>query len=263
MFHFGHGRLAVVRIHLRYLPYGQTPVDTALGCAIPRFSQFPDWHSEWCSELVNPPPYGRTAKRPSVKDLGARGKLVIVLFSLITMLGCGALDANTPAAQSNTGLTASSAVVDFGSIPVGTTQVRTNTITNNTTSPVVLTSAQIDQNEFKITGQKLPLTLAPGAHVTVQIAYSPQSGGTSQSKIVLASNVNRVFSVFTLRGTAMLASRLRLNPSLITFGGVQIGKTQTQSATLSNSGMLPVTVTRAAITGQGFTSDRTGLATHL
>ena len=196
-----------------------------------------------------------------MKDLGARGKLIIVLFSFMAMLGCGALDANTPAAQSNTGLTASSAVVDFGSTPVGTTQVRTNTITNNTASPVVLTSAQIDQNEFKITGQKLPLTLAPGAHVTVQIAYSPQSGGTSQSKIVLASNVNRVFSVFTLRGTAMLASRLRLNPSLITFGGVQIGKTQTQSATLSNSGNLPVTVTRAAIAGQGFTL--TGLALPL
>ncbi len=188
-----------------------------------------------------------------MKDLGARGKLAAVLLSLITMLGCGALDANTPAAQSNTGLAATSAVVDFGSVPVGTTQVRTNTITNNTKAPIVLTSAQIDHSEFKITGQKLPLTLAPGAHVTVQIAYSPQSGGTAQGKIVLASNVNRVFSAFGLRGTAILGSRLRLNPSLVNFGNVQIGQTQTQSATLSNSGVLPVTVTRAAITGKGFT----------
>jgi len=188
-----------------------------------------------------------------VKDFGARGKLAAVLLSLITMLGCGALDAGTPAAQSNTGLAATSAVVDFGSVPLGTTQVRTNTITNNTKSPIVLTSAQIDQSEFKVTGQKLPLTLAPGAHVTVQIAYSPQNGGTSQGKIVLASNVNRVFSVFTLRGTAILGSRLRLNPSIISFGNVQIGQAQTQSATLSNSGILPVTVTRAAITGKGFT----------
>ena len=195
-------------------------------------------------------PYGSEA---SVKDFGARGKLVTVLLSLITLVGCGGLDAGTPAAQSNTGLAATSAVVDFGSVPVGTTQVRTNTITNNTKSPVVLTSAQIDQNEFKITGQKLPLTLAPGAHLSVQIAYSPQSGGTSQSKIVLASNVNRVFSVFTLKGTATIGSRLRLNPSMISFGNVQIGQTQTQTAILSNSGILPVTVTRAAITGKGFT----------
>ena len=50
------------------------------------------------------------------------------------MLGCGALDAGTPAAQSNTGLVATSAVMDFGSVPLGTTQVRTNTITNNAAS---------------------------------------------------------------------------------------------------------------------------------
>jgi hypothetical protein len=191
-----------------------------------------------------------------VKDFGTRAKLAAILLSLITMVGCGALDANTPAAQSNTGLAASSPVVDFGSVPVGTTQVRTNTITNNTKSPVILTGAQIDQNEFKITGQKLPVTVAPGAHVTVQIAYSPKDGGSSQGKIVLASNVDRVFSMFTLRGTALLASRLRLNPSLITFGGVQIGQTQSQSATLSNAGLLPVTVTRAAISGTGFTLTR-------
>ena len=117
-----------------------------------------------------------------MKDFGARGKLVAVLFSLITMLGCGALDASTPAAQSNTGLVATSAIVDFGNVPLGTTQVRANTITNNTRSPIVLTRAQIDQNDFKMTGQKLPLTLAPGARVTVQIAYSPQSSGTSQSR---------------------------------------------------------------------------------
>jgi ASPM-SPD-2-Hydin domain-containing protein/HYDIN/CFA65/VesB family protein/centrosomal CEP192-like protein len=188
-----------------------------------------------------------------VKDFGARGKLVAVLFSLITMLGCGALDAGTPAAQSNTGLVATSAIVDFGSVPVGTTQVRANTITNDTKSPVVLTGAQIDRSDFKITGQKLPLTLAPGAHVTLQIAYSPQNGGTFQSRIVLASNVNLLFSAFTLRGTATLGGRLRLTPSSISFGNVQIGKTQTQSATLSNFGFRPVTVTRAAIAGKGFT----------
>ena len=60
-FHFGHGHLAAVLIHFRYLPRRQPQEHTAFGCTIPRFSQFPDWHSEWCSEQVNPPPYGRTA----------------------------------------------------------------------------------------------------------------------------------------------------------------------------------------------------------
>ena len=104
-----------------------------------------------------------------MKDFGTRAKLVIVLFALTTLLGCGALDAGTPMAQSNNGLVATSAVVDFGTVPVGTTQVRTNTIVNTSKSPIVLTRAQIDQTEFTITGQKLPLTLAPGQRTVLQI----------------------------------------------------------------------------------------------
>jgi hypothetical protein len=203
-------------------------------------------------------PYGSEA---SVKDFGARSKFAVVLLSLTTMLGCGALDASSPATQSNTGLVASSTVVDFGSVPVGNTQVRTNTITNNTKSPIILTRAQIDQNDFKITGQKLPLTLAPGAHVTLQIAFTPQGSGLSQSRIILASNMSRLSSTFTLRGTASLRARLKLTPSSVSFGNVPIGKTQTQSATLTNSGTLPVTVTRAGIAGTGFTL--TGLSLPL
>ncbi len=188
-----------------------------------------------------------------MKDFGTRGKLVAVLFALTTMLGCGALDAGTPAAQSNTGLVAASPVVDFGSVPVGTTEVRANTIVNNTRSSIVLTSVQIDQSEFKITGQALPLTLAPGQRVTVQIAYSPQNSGGSISRIVLASNVSRLFSTFTLRGTATQADRMKLNPTSISFGKVPVGQTQSQSATLSNSGRIPLIVTRATISGKGFT----------
>ena len=187
-----------------------------------------------------------------MKEFGTRGNLVAVLFLLMTMLGCGALDASTPVAQSGSGLVATSAVVDFGSVPVGTTAVRTNTIANNTRSPIVLTQAQTEQSEFKVTGQKLPLTLGPGQRTVIQIAYSPQNGGASQSRVVLASNQVRLSAGFMLRGTAILGSQIKLTPAGISFGNVQLGQTQTQSATLSNAGRTPVTVTRVAASGKGF-----------
>jgi len=187
-----------------------------------------------------------------VQDFGTRAKLAIVLFALITLVGCGALDAGTPMAQSNNGLVATSAIVDFGTVPVGTTQVRSNTIVNTSKSPLVLTRAQIDQTEFAITGQKLPLTLAPGQRTTLQIAFTPRSDGDSQSKFLLSSNMLSVFTTFTLRGTAVLKGRLIVSPSSVSFGNVSIGKTQTQSATVSNRGKTPITVTRASISGNGF-----------
>ncbi len=191
-----------------------------------------------------------------MKEFGTRGNLVIVLFLLMTMLGCGALDAHTPAAQSGSGLVATSAVVDFGSVAVGTTAIRTNTIANTTHSPIVVTQAQIAQTDFTITGQTLPLTLAPGQRAVVQIAYSPQSGGTSQGKVVLASNQVRLSTTFMLRGTAILGgrvNRIKLAPGNISFGSVPVGTTMTQSATLSNLGNMPVTFTHIAATGRGFT----------
>jgi Abnormal spindle-like microcephaly-assoc'd, ASPM-SPD-2-Hydin len=188
-----------------------------------------------------------------VKDFGTRAKLVTVLFAVTTMLGCGGLNAGTPSAQSASGLVATSAIVDFGNVPVGTSAVRTNTVTNTTKSPIVLTRTQADTSDFKITGQSLPLTLAPGQHTVLQIMYSPQNGGSALSKVLLTSNVLRWSNVFTLRGTAVLAGRIRLTPSQISFGNVSVGKTQTQSATLSNTGKTPVQITRASISGEGFT----------
>src|SRR5271166_1956794 len=142
--------MAVVRIHLGYLPLSPTPRRDCTWLHYSTFQSIPGLALGMVQRAVKSPavwPYGLEA---SVKDFGTRGKLLAVLLALTTMLGCGGLNAGTPVAQSNTGLDATSAVVDFGSVPVGTTQVRANTIVNTTKSPVVLTSAQIDQNVFKI-----------------------------------------------------------------------------------------------------------------
>ncbi len=168
------------------------------------------------------------------------------------MLGCGALEASQPSAQTSTGLVATSPVVDFGTVPVGSTGVLTNTIVNKTKSPIVVTRAQVDQTDFQITGNKLPLTLGPGQRTALQIVYSPQSVGSSQGRVVLASNIIRPTPIFTMSGTAINSSRIKLNPSSFSFGNVRMGQTQTQAAALSNPGKVAVTIMRVAISQKGF-----------
>ncbi len=186
-----------------------------------------------------------------MKDLGARSTLTVLLLTLTTMLGCSALNTTQPATQQATGLVAIADTLDFGTVPVGTRVVRTNTIVNNSALPLVLSRAQVDQTDFTITGQKQPLSLAPGGRTAVEVVYSPRTGSSSQGRVVMASNVIRSSATFALRGTA-ISGRITLNPASINFGNVQVGKTQTQTATLSNSGLGPVTVTHAAISGTGF-----------
>ncbi len=88
-----------------------------------------------------------------MKEFGTRGKLVAVLLSLATMLGCGALEASQPSVQTSTGLVATSPVLDFGSVPVGTTSVLSNTVVNKTKSPIVVTRALVNQADFQVTGK--------------------------------------------------------------------------------------------------------------
>lgn len=186
-----------------------------------------------------------------MKEFGTRSKLLAVLLSLATMLGCGALEASQTA-QTSTGLVATSPVLNFGTIPVGSTGVLTNTIVNNTKSPIVVTRALVDRSEFQISAQKLPLTLAPGQRTAVQIAYSPQTIGRSEGRVVLASNLIRSTPIFTVSGTALNSSRIRLAPSSFSFGNVQMGKTQTQVAALSNPGRSAITITQVVISQKGF-----------
>ncbi len=196
-----------------------------------------------------------------MKELGTRCNLALVLLALTTMLGCGALNASKPASQQSSGLVAATAVLDFGATDVGNSVVRTNTVVNNTRSPIVITRAQTDQSDFRVTGVTLPVSLAPGHRIALQVVYSPQSGGDSQGTVVLVSNVMRSSATFTLRGTGIAAGRLKLTPARIGFGNTTVGHTQTQSATLSNAGINPVTISQVAISGAGFTL--TGLSVPL
>ncbi len=90
------------------------------------------------------------------------------------------------------------------------------------------------------------------ANATVGAFGAVPAGTTAvKSKTVLASNVTRLSSAFALRGAA-IPGRINLAPSSLSFGNVVLGQTQTKSATLSNSGKTPVTLTRASVSGRGF-----------
>ena len=188
-----------------------------------------------------------------MKEFGTRWNLVLVLLALTTMLGCGALNASKPTSQSSSGLVPSTAVLDFGAADVGDSVVRTNTIVNTTHSPIVLTRIQSNQGDFKVTGVTLPLTLAPGKRIALQVVYSPRNSGDSQGAVMLGGNLILSSTAFTLRGTGVTAGRLKLTPARIAFGNTTVGHTQTQSATLSNAGINAVTISQVAITGTGFT----------
>jgi hypothetical protein len=84
---------------------------------------------------------------------------------------------------------------------------------------------------FAISGPTLPVTLGQGQSVTVNVTFTPQSAGTWGGLVAVFPGI-----VIPLTGTASTVGQLVLAPAPLNFGDVTIGKTATQSLTLSATG---------------------------
>ena len=223
-------------------------------------------------------PYGNF--EASVKDFGTRCDLVVVLLLLTTMLGCGALNAAQPSAQSAQTNAGSSQVtltpksVAFGNVQVGKTQALSATLSNTGKGAVTITHAAISGQGFALAALRVPFTLNPGQKISIGVRFTPTAGGMNQGTISLVGNTlvrsGRIdrrrggaitgVSVTTLpmtinlpvSGQGAAAGQLAVSPAVLSLGKVKLGSTQTQSAMLTNSGGSIVTVTHATVSGRGF-----------
>src|SRR5437667_2699761 len=119
--------------------------------------------------VTNPPPYERVRlkKRPSVKDLDARCKTIAFLLLALATTLCQGLSASTTSGSSGKPaspgqLTVTPSSITFGSVPVGTTQTQSATLTNSGRSDLTISQAIVNGSGFAINGLTMPLTLAAG-----------------------------------------------------------------------------------------------------
>ena len=199
-----------------------------------------------------------------MKDLGARTKVVLILLAVLIMMGCQALNASKPtqvsqSSQSNqttitqdTALSPSMAVLDFGIVAIGSTEVLSNAITNTGDSPVRIKKAALHRSDFKITGENLPTTLDPGESTSLEIAYSPRIHGTSQDNVTLTTDTSSLTTSFSLKGQSTSPGQLTVSPSSLTFGMVAVGSSSSKTATLSNVGASDLVVNQVSASDSNF-----------
>src|SRR5713101_7041007 len=194
----------------------------------------------------------RLNKRVFVKDLGARWNAVLALLVLSAMMGCQALDAaKRPELPSNS-LVVSSPSLDFRTVVVGNSAALTDTILNPTASSVTITQAVVSGAGFQVTGPPLPLTIASGQSATLSVTYSPQTGGNVSGAVAISSTAPVSSITVSLRGAAVAAGPLTVNPSTIGFGKVPVGHSKTKSGTLTNSGHTNLTISHVMVNGRDF-----------
>ena len=164
--------------------------------------------------------------------------------STISLSGTGTSSAQLAANPSN---------LNFGTAQVGTSQSMTGTLTNSTTSSVTVSQASVTGTGFGVSALPMPLNLAPGQSQAFNVTFTPQATGTASGSLAVVSTAPNPTLNISLSGTAVTPGYLTANPSSENFGSIQVGGSQTQYESLTNSGGSSVTISQVTASGNGFT----------
>jgi hypothetical protein len=175
-------------------------------------------------------------------------------------LGCGLLLLNVLllAATATAQLTVNPSTVSFGSVQIGNSLSQSVALNNTGSWSLTISQAAASGTGFSKSGLTVPFTLAPGQGVSLTTTFAPQSAGSASGSISVKyfkTHERRISDVaeISLAGTGTTSGQLAANPGSLSFASVQVGSSQTQTATLTNSGSSGLTVSQATLTGASFT----------
>jgi hypothetical protein len=166
---------------------------------------------------------------------------IVVALAVILPLSAGA------ATQS---LALSPARLRFGMVEVGEAETQLVVLTNTGTTSATVSTISVSSGEFSVSGLKLPATLAAGQSVTMNVMFAPTETGWTGEQVTLTESSGKL--ELPVAGTGATAEPLTANPSSLSFGQVVVGKSATQSMTLTNALPKAETLTAFQIAGTGF-----------
>jgi hypothetical protein len=151
-------------------------------------------------------------------------------------------------------LGSSAGSLSFGTVPVGSKQSQSETLTNTGSSSITISQTAVAGSGFGMSGLTAPMTLAAGQSVSFTASFQPTATGAATGSITIASSASNSVVTINLSGTGSPAGTLTPNPASLNFGSVAVGVKQTLSETVTNSGGSTVTISQAAVSsGSGFT----------
>jgi len=129
-------------------------------------------------------------------------------------------------------LTPSPSSLSFGPVAVGQSATSLVTVTNSQNSSVTVMAFQMDGASFSVSGPPVPVTLATGQSITLNISFTPKAIGADAGGVLLSGPGLKI----PLNGTGAVIGQLTISPTALSFGSVNIGVTTTQPASLTATG---------------------------
>ena len=131
-------------------------------------------------------------------------------------------------------LVPSASSLSFGGVQVGSSKTLPETLSNNGDANVTVSSISVKNSQFSFTAPGLPLTLAAGHSMTLNVTFTPTTSNSTSGQLTVDSSVPNV--VVPLSGAAGAAGSLSVTPGALNFGQVAVGSKMNKTGTLSASG---------------------------
>jgi Abnormal spindle-like microcephaly-assoc'd, ASPM-SPD-2-Hydin len=188
--------------------------------------------------------------------------LAFVLIAASLLVGCGGgLSTSSPTPGKGAAvpgqLVLSLSPSNFGSVAVGSSSVKSGTLTAGSSS-VTISSGSGSGSGFSISGISYPVTLAAGQSLAFTVTFAPQATGSVADSITFVSNASNSPTSVALTGTGTAgaggstAGQLSLSLSPSNFGNVTVGSNSAKTGTLTAGASASVTVSSASWKGTGF-----------
>jgi len=182
------------------------------------------------------------------------GKIVVQGRGFTTALDV-TLSANGVASTSGPSVSAVPTSASLGSVPVGSSNSQTFTVTNHGTTTVSVSSESVSGTGFSLSGLADGAQISAGKSSTFNVAFKPTKTGAvfGSASINFSASGKTVPLTVSLSGTGVTATgTLQVSPTAMNFGNVLVGQSGSLSLKVSNAGNSALTTSGGTISGSGF-----------
>lgn len=157
-----------------------------------------------------------------------------------------------------TGLYATPASLQFGTVPIGSSETLQTVITNGGTADETVTNSAPPSAPFTTSGLPdgtgtSPTVIPPGASVTVSVTYTPTEAAGTGSTLSVTGSLGGTVATVSVSGTGVPGQgTLQASPASVSFGAVPLGQQGTKAIQVTNTGNLAMTITGFTAPGAPF-----------
>jgi Abnormal spindle-like microcephaly-assoc'd, ASPM-SPD-2-Hydin/CARDB len=181
--------------------------------------------------------------------------LLCLLVALVAGLGLSGCTGVTQQTQASPQISVVPSSVTFSNVVVGQKSSQTVQISNSGNATLNVTAISLTGSGFSLSPVTVPFQLAPGASMNFTVTFTASSTASASATLTITSDAPGSPLTVAVQGTGQNASASwQLSPTSITFPNTTLQTTQTQNASIKNSGNVAVTISAVNLTGAAFST---------